>query len=116
MLVREDVSNDWRNRVSAWLVSAGCLYALAWGHECSIWDDAVDWANIDAVDFKPTPPERFVMTTWHEDETIEEVFWFARHCAEHPTIPLESNLILDIAWVSHEADTMQLWANEAMDT
>lgn len=113
VLVRETVSDDWRNRVSSWLVSAGCLYALAWGEDCSIWDDAVDWANIDAFAFKPIPPERFVMTTWHDDETIEEVFWFARHCAEHPTVALESNLIIDIASVSRKIDTMQAWASAA---
>ena len=42
VLAREVVSNDWRNRVSDWLVAAGCLYMLAWGHECSVWDDALD--------------------------------------------------------------------------
>jgi hypothetical protein len=109
VLVREIVSSDWRNRVSDWLVAAGCLYMLAWGHECSVWDDAVDWANIGAFDFKPIPPERFVMTTWHEDETMEEVFWFAKNCAEHPTTPLDHNLILDIASVAREAHTMDTW-------
>jgi hypothetical protein len=111
LLLRESVSNDWRNRVSDWLVSEGCLYALAWGLECSAWDDAVDWANIAAFDFKPIPPEQFVMTTWHEDETVEEVFWFAKHCAGHPTVTLESNLILDISSLSREAATMQAWAD-----
>jgi hypothetical protein len=110
VLVREIVSNDWRNRVSDWLVAAGCLYMLAWGRECSVWDDAVDWANISAFDFKPIPPERFVMTTWHENESMEEVFWFATNCAEHPSIPLDLDVILDIASVAREADTMKAWA------
>ncbi len=35
---------------------------LAWGHDCSVRDDAVDWASIGEFDFKPVPPERFVMT------------------------------------------------------
>ena len=113
VLVREIVSNDWRNRVSDWLVAAGCLYALAWGQDCSIWDDAVDWASIGAFDFKPIPPEHFVMTTWHEDETIEEVFWFAMHCAEHPTVALRSSLILDIASVEREVETLQAWRSAA---
>ena len=113
VLVREIVSNDWRNRVSDWLVAAGCLYMLAWGHDCSGWDDAVDWSSISAFDFKPIPPERFVMTTWHEDESIEEVFWFATHCAEHPTIPLEADLVLDIACIDREAETMATWRSAA---
>jgi hypothetical protein len=109
VLVRESVSNDWRNRISDWLVAAGCLYMLAWGHECSTWDDAVDRANVSAFNFKAIPPERFVMTTWHDGEPMEEVFWFAKNCANHPTIPLDLNLILDIASVAHEADTIKTW-------
>jgi len=115
VLIREMVSNGWRNRVSDWLVASGCLYALAWGEDCSAWDDAVDWANIDAFDTKPMPPERFVVTTWHEDETIEEVFWFATHCAEHPTVPLQSDLILDISSANREADATQAWASALAD-
>ncbi len=82
---------------------------LAWGHECSIWDDAVDRANIDAFDFKPIPPERLVMTTWHANDPMEEVFWFAKNCAEHPTIALSLDVILDIASVDREADTVKAW-------
>jgi hypothetical protein len=111
VLVRETVSNDWRNRVSDWLVSSGCLYMLAWGIDCSVWDDAVDWSNLAAFDFKPIPPDRFVMTTWHEDESMEEVFWFAKHSAEHPTVSLGSNLILDIASTGQETETVATWMN-----
>ena len=115
VLVRETVSDHWRNRVSDWLVASGCLYALAWGADCSAWDDALDWANIDAFDTKPILPECFVMTTWHEDETIEEVFWSAAHCAEHPTVALQSDLILDISSANHEADAMQAWSSALAD-
>ena len=111
VLVREAVSNDWRNRVSDWLVSSGCLYMLAWGIDCSVWDDAVDWSNIAAFDFKPIPLDRFVMTTWHEAEPAEEVFWFAKNCAEHPTVSLNFNLILDIASAGQETDTVTTWTN-----
>jgi hypothetical protein len=115
VFVRETVTNDWRNRVSEWLVDAGCLYMLARGEDCSVWDDAVDWANIDAVHSRPIPPERFVMTTWHEEETIEEVFWSATHCAEHPTVALQSNPILDITSADHELDVMKAWASALAD-
>src|SRR4051812_42306439 len=78
VLVREIVSDDWRNRGSDWVVAEGCLYFLAWGHECSVGDDAVNGANISAFDFNPIPPERFVMIPWKGDEPMEEVFWFAK--------------------------------------
>lgn len=32
-----NVSNDWRNLCSDWIVkSEQCYWAMAWGHECSI--------------------------------------------------------------------------------
>jgi hypothetical protein len=110
VLVREGVSNEWRNRVSDWLVASGCLYMLAWGIDCSIWDDAVDWANISEFDFKPIPPERFVMTTWHENESIEEVFWFAKNCASHPTVAIDADMILDISTLNRMDETLSDWA------
>lgn len=113
VLVREIVSNDWRNQVSDWLVAAGCLYMLAWGQECSAWDDSVDWANIAQFEFEPIPPERSVTTTWHKDETMEEVFWFARHCARHETIPIDFDLVIDIAPVGREAEVMAAWTGAA---
>jgi hypothetical protein len=48
-------------------------------------------------------------TTRHEDEPMEELFWFAKNCAAHPTIPLDLDLIPDIASVAREADTMNAW-------
>jgi hypothetical protein len=55
--------------------AVGCLYMMAWGIDCSIRDDAVDWANISDFDFKPIPPERFVMTTWHAPAKRSLTIW-----------------------------------------
>jgi hypothetical protein len=41
---------------------------MAWGRECSSWDDSVDWANIDKFGDSPIPDDECVVTTWHEDE------------------------------------------------
>jgi hypothetical protein len=111
VLVREAVTNEWRNRVSDWLVTSGCLYMLAWGVDCSIWDDAVDWTSLHEFDFGDIPPERFVMTTWHDDESIEEVFSFARSWATHPTVAVDANVILDISFESRESQTISAWSD-----
>ncbi|WP_443094132.1 DUF7684 family protein [Pseudoduganella umbonata] len=39
----------------------------------------------------------FVVTTWHDDEQLPEVFWFARHVVEHPRLALDRVLIVHIA-------------------
>ena len=57
ILIERDVSNDYRNEVSATLVSAGCLFALAWGLDCSAWDDAVDWAFLEHYDYGEYPED-----------------------------------------------------------
>ncbi len=97
VIVQADVSPDWRSRVSDWLVDAGCLYMMAWGSECSRWDDAVDDANLAAFDYGDIPEDRFIMTTWHENQPLSEALWFAKELANHPTVALRDTLLLHIA-------------------
>ncbi|MCA9237973.1 MAG: hypothetical protein KDA44_21015 [Planctomycetales bacterium] len=63
--------------ISAQLVANDCRYMLAWGINATSWDDSVDIAFIETdPDFNP-PDDRHVMTTWHDNETIHDVVWFA---------------------------------------
>jgi hypothetical protein len=50
-------------------VDAGCVYVCAWGEGCELVHDLFDFAAISA--------DRFVMSTWHNDESLAEAFWFA---------------------------------------
>jgi len=76
VLISEDVSVGWRASVSKWLVNSGCLYMMAWGRECSAWDDSVDKANCERFDCGDIPDGQFVMTTWHDDDSLEDVSHF----------------------------------------
>ena len=105
------VTEAWRSRIAEWLVGAGCLYAVAWGVECKEWHDSVDWANLEAFNFKQVPDEGHVMTTWHDDEPLSEAFWFAAHCAFHSHIDLEETRIVHISLVSRESDLLQAYHN-----
>ncbi len=96
VVVEQVVSNDWRNIVSKMLCETGCRYMMAWGHDCSVWNDAVDWANLEQFDFGEVPEGSFVMTTWHDKEPLDEVFWFAQHLAQTDEIKL-NNVILHIS-------------------
>ena len=91
------VTQDWRNRIAEWLVNGGCLYVVAWGVECQEWHDTVDWTVLEAFDFGDVPDDKFVMTTWHDNEPLSDALWFAGHCALHPDIDLEETIILHIA-------------------
>ena len=70
---------------------------VAWGRDCSAWDDSVDWAAILASKNAVIPDDQSVMTTWHDDESLAEAFCFAKNGAFHPTIELVRTLIVDIA-------------------
>jgi len=101
------VNARWRATVAEWLVRTGCLYTMAWGPEGSAWDTAVDEANIEAHAFGDIPPDRFVMTTWHDEEPLEEVFWFCKNNAHHPAVQLRRTLLLHIARVSSVAEFLR---------
>jgi hypothetical protein len=97
LLAEAVAGEDWQAACSAWLVRSGCRYCMAWGIDCSGWEDAVDFASLDAAHFAKVDDEQFVVTTSHQDESVEDVFWFAKNGAVHPALELNNTLLLHIA-------------------
>ena len=110
------VSSAWQNLVSDWIVDSGCLYMMAWGVDCSSWDDAVDWANLARFDFGDIPDDQSVMTTWHENASLDEVFWYAQACAGHPTVDLAHTVILHISASDRREELLCRYAAAGTDT
>lgn len=115
VIVEEPVTTEWRDRVSEWLVRSGCLFMLAWGHECSLWDDSVDYANLDQFEFGEIPDEKFVMTTWHESEPLAEVLRFAADGAAHSNVQLDLLVLVHIAIEGDKSRMMQAFADAIGD-
>ena len=111
IIAEAQVSPEWQFAVSAWLVRSGCLYTMAWGMGSSSWDDSVDMANLERFEFKDIPEDSSVMTTWHDDETLDEVFRFCKNNASHPTIALKNTLLLHIATERREYETMSSYVD-----
>ncbi|MBC3881926.1 hypothetical protein H8K35_10440 [Undibacterium sp. LX40W] len=111
VIVEAPVSTEWQASASDWLVRSGCLYMMAWGTNCSSWDDSVDFANIDQFLPAEAPDDKFVMTTWHEHELLEEVFWFAKNSARHPTVQLERTVLVHISSQSREESLLKVYAD-----
>lgn len=69
------ITQKQRVRMALEIVSSRCQYALTYGHDCEDWHDAIDTACFD----DGVPEGRFLMTTWHNDESINDVvdflFW-----------------------------------------
>jgi hypothetical protein len=107
IVTEADASEDWRERITAWLVESGCLYAVTWGRDCEKWHDSVDGANLREFDYGDIPDDRFVMTTWHENRPLREALWFAGQCAFHPTVTLNSTIIVDVSPEPRKAAMLQ---------
>jgi hypothetical protein len=97
VLSEEESSELWQAEVSRWLVASGCRTVLAWGKDCEAWRDMVEDAALEAFDYEDVPEEHTVIATSHEDEEREEVFWFAKHRASHPSHSFKATVILDIS-------------------
>jgi hypothetical protein len=97
VIVEAAVSPEWQAALSEWLIHSGCLYMMAWGDNCSSWDDSVDFANSDRFRPAQVPEGNFVLTTWHEDEPLKEVFWFAKNNAVHPTVQLDRTVLVHVS-------------------
>jgi hypothetical protein len=109
VIVERPVSSHWQSLVSDWLVRSGCLYMLAWGHDCSSWDDAVDIANLEQFDYEEIPEGEDVMTTWHANQSLSEVFFFAKYSAFHPTADIQHTVLIHISDISKELEFLRAY-------
>lgn len=111
VVVEQPVEAGWQDHVSEWLVASRCHYMCAWGLDAGSWDDSVDWASRRLNGADELSYDTWVMTTWHDRETLDEVFWYAGHCAQHPTIDLERVLVVHVAASSIEAAMLKRYAD-----
>jgi len=71
-------SDDERSRVARSLIVSNCRYVVAAGRLCERWHDATDWAWIKEYrdESEAIRDERHVMTSWHDDESVDDVTFF----------------------------------------
>jgi hypothetical protein len=115
LVIEQPVTSEWQSIVSEWLVQGGCLYMMAWGRDCSSWDDSVDYANLSAFDFGEIPEDALVMTTWHADVPLREALWFAAHVAVHPTVALDRTIIVHISVEERRAELLRAFQQAQSD-
>ncbi len=97
VIISESVSQARQDEISMWLVKSGCVVMCAWGINCSSWDDSVDCASIEMFNYDLPPPERFVLTTWHENESLDDVMFFLKRAISHSEHELENVVLLHIS-------------------
>ncbi len=88
-------SNDqWRTSVCEWLANSGCVFFMAWGRDCKEWHDAMDDVSIER---RALAKRNYIVTTWHEDESLSEVFWFSKFCAFQENRPIYRTAIVHVS-------------------
>ncbi len=99
VLAEDEVAEMWLWDVARWLVASGARYVQAWGKDAEAWIEAIDDAALEAVDYEDAPEDQRVLATAHDagDEDVDEVFWFTKHRAVHPALPLDAVLVVHIA-------------------
>jgi len=75
------IPNDERNDLSGQIVDQSCRYAVCAGIECGLWHDCIDESFVmkSIIEEKE---EDFIMTTWHDKESIEDIVHFFVYCTE----------------------------------
>lgn len=64
-----------RYQIALNIVNSRCQYVVTFGHDCELWHDSIDESCQDDT----TPHGRFLMTTWHDNEPLDDVvdfFWW----------------------------------------
>ena len=96
VVIEAIVGMPWRIAVCDWLAQAGCRYLLAWGPDCSLWDDVMDETSVMLKISGELPEDHLVMTTWLDEDTLAEFMAHCKHHADHPDLHLRNTLLLHI--------------------
>lgn len=109
VIIEAPVSEAWQELVSDWIVAYGCRYMMAWGPNCSSWDDSADRAARMRNGLAEIPDDRFVLTTWHNDQSLEDALFYCEYNAlfSYNDAELTHALMLHIA---HHADENRMRA------
>lgn len=92
-----------RIKVVGALINSGCRYLVCGGVDCERWHDDADvaFAALEASSDTDVP---FVMTTWHHDESVEDVAFFATYCTNFDDHDFTCLLVLVVGKASERAE------------
>lgn len=88
------------------MVRSGLAYFCAWGERCEEVHDAIDDCFIEQ-ELEVGEADPFLMTTWHQEESLEEAFWFFRMVA----VPTENSVLANLERFAVAVGN-PLWAHE----
>lgn len=101
----ENAQNDLAELLAP-IVRSGLAYFCAWGERCEQVHDAIDDSFIEH-ELEDGEAYPFLMTTWHQEESLEEAFWFFRMVA----VPTENFVLANLERFAVAVGNPQ-WAHE----
>jgi hypothetical protein len=88
VIAAPDITFAERKQLSEVLVAQGCRYAVCTGSGAGAWDDAIDFAAVNAELDGQRSSQRLIMTSWHENQPLSEVAeFFFNHTAFDDFVP-----------------------------
>jgi hypothetical protein len=104
LLADKSVPDEWMHELCAKIADTACYYFMSWGTNCEEWHDFVDEAHLAFHNYGDIPDEKHMMTTWHDNEPMRDIFWFCKTCAHHLVHELPSTLIIHITDTAKEEE------------
>jgi len=81
------------------LLEAGCVYMCSWGPDASRIHDMFDWLAVEAELAGRPYVEDVLMTSWHEQDSLDDALWFAVFAAFPPVGEARAVLaVCDTEW------------------
>ncbi len=90
-----DISVEEQEALSDKIVTSGCRYAVCAGYNSSSWDNSIDMADIKRNGGEVIE-DNLVMTTWHENEPLEDIVFFFLNLTSFGNFIAERFLVLVI--------------------
>jgi len=85
------------------LLNQGCLFFVFGGRDCELWHDITDELVVKrTIDGKVKNDEN-IMTTWHNNETIEDVLQFGFGVSEYEKKIIRNYVILTDKRIANKA-------------
>lgn len=82
--------------ISKKIVRSGCRFAVCAGHNCSTWDDSIDEEYLATDENFNPPDETFVMTTWHENDSVADIVLYMWHNTNFDDLVFNKYLIYSV--------------------
>jgi hypothetical protein len=105
----DQISVDEISNFAEVLLDEGAVYVCVWGKGCERFHDIIDEIEVEREVFGKSCWNRNkgqLMTTWHDDDSLDEALWFLLSCAWPLDDELEScsTIVITIGNASWEKD------------